>query len=249
MTDYRRLVAAAYHHAGIPSAQQDPTLPDQIVQAVADLTPQLAGPDRPGEDYLAKLGRLNAAHQQAVEVVLADLLPQPRPEEDKDTAQSWPPTWPTDPDHPLNDDQLVETMTEADIRQHLQDFDRQHQPAATTPTLDELTARARAFADARDWHQFHTPRNLAMALTGEVGELVAELQWLTDAQITQGLRGELRQRLSHEMADVFIYLLRLADVTGIDLVTAANDKIDLNERRYPADRARGNALKYTDLET
>jgi NTP pyrophosphatase (non-canonical NTP hydrolase) len=87
-----------------------------------------------------------------------------------------------------------------------------------------------------------------MAIAGEAGELVAELQWTTDAEIDAGLKeGDLKSRLGHEMADVLIYLIRLADVCRIDLVDAAHAKIDLNEARYPVEAARGTAAKYNKL--
>ncbi len=95
-----------------------------------------------------------------------------------------------------------------------------------------LRQRVHDFAIERDWEQFHTPKNLAMALTGEVGELVTELQWKTDREITEALQsGELRNRIKQEAADVLIYLLRLADVCGFDLLGAAKEKIELNSRR------------------
>ena len=88
-----------------------------------------------------------------------------------------------------------------------------------------LRSRLREFAVARDWEQYHTPRNLAMALSGEAGELIAELQWLDDDGTTAGLgEGPLKERLGDEAADVLIYLVRLADVCGIDLIECANAK-------------------------
>ncbi|AHI01810.1 NTP pyrophosphatase (non-canonical NTP hydrolase) [Kutzneria viridogrisea] len=114
--------------------------------------------------------------------------------------------------------------------------------------FEDLAARLRAFAAARDWEQFHTPKNLAMALAGEAGELVAELQWLTEEQIREQVGGgELRQRVSDEVADVLLYLVRFADVCGIDPLRAALDKIDRNEERYPAALAKGSATKYDQL--
>jgi NTP pyrophosphatase (non-canonical NTP hydrolase) len=101
-------------------------------------------------------------------------------------------------------------------------------------TLEDLRLRLRRFAADRDWDQFHTPKNLAMALAGEAGELVAEFQWLTPDQSATvmsnptsaaGVRGEL--------ADVFIYLTRLADVLDVDLLSAAESKIETNETRFP----------------
>ncbi|TCN39808.1 MazG-like nucleotide pyrophosphohydrolase family protein [Kribbella orskensis] len=114
--------------------------------------------------------------------------------------------------------------------------------------LETLRQELAEFAAERDWEQFHTPKNLAMALAGEVGELAAELQWLTDEEIRQGLAtGVLRQRVAGEVADVFIYLLRLADVCGIELLSAAHAKVVENRVRYPVEKARGNARKYDEL--
>lgn len=118
--------------------------------------------------------------------------------------------------------------------------------------MESVRARLRAFADERDWQQFHTPKNLAMALTGEVGELVAEMQWMTDVEVltaTQDQSSGAGERIRQEMADVLLYLVRLADVCGVDLLSAAQAKIALNERKYPANLARGNARKYTELAT
>lgn len=113
---------------------------------------------------------------------------------------------------------------------------------ALTPNLDALTAALREFAAERDWEQFHTPKNLAMALAGEAGELVAEFQWLT-AEQSADLTVEQRAAVAEEMADVLIYLCRLADVTGIDLLHAAAAKLESNRSRYTVDAARGNAQK------
>lgn len=115
--------------------------------------------------------------------------------------------------------------------------------------LNGLAARLRAFADERQWHQFHTPRNLAMAVAGEVGELLAELQWETDENVQEAMRSDaaFRQRVETELADVLIYLVRMADVMQVDLLEAAERKIDENEGRYPPKLARGNARKYTQL--
>ncbi|GIF66225.1 nucleotide pyrophosphohydrolase [Asanoa ishikariensis] len=113
--------------------------------------------------------------------------------------------------------------------------------------LAALTARLAAFADERDWDQFHTPKNLVMALAGEVGELTAEFQWLTAAESATVLTDEQRaDRVRAEIGDVMIYLTRLAGVLGIDLVAAAHAKLDDSARRYPAERVRGSADKATD---
>lgn len=102
-------------------------------------------------------------------------------------------------------------------------------------TLDALAARLRAFADARDWHQFHTPKNLAMALSGEVGELAAVFQWLTPEQSSSAMAdADLAHEIRDELADVLIYLVRLADVLNVNLLDAANAKVDRNEDRFPA---------------
>ena len=113
--------------------------------------------------------------------------------------------------------------------------------------LRELQQRVAAFAAARDWEPFHSPKNLAMALSVEAAELVEEFQWLTEEQ-SRALDAERRERVRLELADVFIYLLRIADKLGVDLVTAANDKIVLNEKKYPAERVRGDARKYTEYD-
>ncbi|MCW7538447.1 nucleotide pyrophosphohydrolase [Aquabacterium sp. A7-Y] len=112
-------------------------------------------------------------------------------------------------------------------------------------SLARLTARLRDFAAARDWQPFHSPKNLAMALAGETGELIAEFQWLTEAE-SHAPDAARRQRIEDEAADVMIYLLRLADGLGIDLIAAANAKMDRNETRYPVERSRGSAKKYDE---
>ncbi|MET7876164.1 nucleotide pyrophosphohydrolase [Micromonospora profundi] len=110
--------------------------------------------------------------------------------------------------------------------------------------MDELTSRVRAFAEERDWQQFHTPKNLAMALAGEVGELIAEFQWLTPEQAAVVMsEPDAGSRVKAEMGDVMIYLARLADVLGVDLIEAALTKLEDSARRYPVDQARGSAVK------
>jgi NTP pyrophosphatase (non-canonical NTP hydrolase) len=104
----------------------------------------------------------------------------------------------------------------------------------------------REFARARDWEQFHTPKNLAMALAGEAGELVAEFQWLTPEE-SANLDPETLARVRSELGDVMNYLVRLADLLNIDPVEAANAKIDESERRYDADLYRGSARKAPPL--
>ncbi|GAA3609776.1 nucleotide pyrophosphohydrolase [Nonomuraea rosea] len=111
-----------------------------------------------------------------------------------------------------------------------------------TTELEHLAARLREFAQVREWEQFHTPKNLAMALAGEVGELVAEFQWLT-AEESRSPGPDALARMRTELGDVTLYLIRLADVLGVDLMAAAEAKLDDNDRRYDADRYRGSARK------
>lgn len=116
-------------------------------------------------------------------------------------------------------------------------------------SLDNLIALVRGFADNRDWNQFHTPRNLVLALAGEVGELAATLQWVSDSEVSEWLKSsENRSQFEAELADVFSYLLRLADQTDVDLGKVLRAKVLVNELRYPQDRARGSSGKYTDYE-
>ncbi|NAZ80577.1 nucleotide pyrophosphohydrolase [Kineococcus sp. R8] len=113
----------------------------------------------------------------------------------------------------------------------------------------ELQSSLNSFARERDWEQFHTPKNLIMALTGEVGELTELFQWLTPQECEAVAVNEVqRVRVAEEMADILAYLLRLADVLSIDLEAALKAKIVVNEQKYPVDRSRGNARKYTDYE-
>lgn len=109
-------------------------------------------------------------------------------------------------------------------------------------TLEELTALVREFAVERDWEQFHNPKNLAMAVAGEAGELVAELQWLT-AEESMALGDAKRKAVAAEMADVLIYLCRMADVLGVDLLDAAAAKVEANGARYGVEQAKGSAEK------
>ncbi len=115
-------------------------------------------------------------------------------------------------------------------------------------TLTELAVRLREFAAAREWEKFHTPKNLAMALAGEVGELVAELQWLTPEEAERVMADpEAAARMRSELADVTIYLVRLADVLGVDLIGVARAKLAESEERYDVDNYRGSARKAPPL--
>lgn len=110
------------------------------------------------------------------------------------------------------------------------------------PSLDDLTQQLRDFARERDWEQFHSPKNLAMALIVEAAELVEHFQWLTEAQ-SQMLAPDRREPVAQELADVLLYLVRLADCLNIDLMDAAQRKLLLNAQKYPADQVRGSAKK------
>jgi dCTP diphosphatase len=112
--------------------------------------------------------------------------------------------------------------------------------------LAALRDRLRRFAAERDWEQFHSPKNLAIALNVEAGELLEHFQWLTDDG-SRSLPAQELAGIGEELADVLLYLIRLADQLGIGLLAAAEAKIDANARKYPADKARGNSRKYTDL--
>jgi dCTP diphosphatase len=113
--------------------------------------------------------------------------------------------------------------------------------------LRALQQRLAAFAAVRDWDQFHSPKNLAMALAVEAAELVEEFQWLSEEQ-SKALDAERRERVRLELADVFIYLLRIADKLDVDLLRAVDDKIVHNERKYPAERVRGDSRKYDQYD-
>jgi len=112
--------------------------------------------------------------------------------------------------------------------------------------MEKLRDQMREFARLRDWDQFHSPKNLAMALSAEAGELLEVFQWLTESQ-SRELPPEARAAASEEIADVLLYLVRLADGLGIDPVDAARRKLVANARKYPVDKARGIAKKYTEL--
>jgi dCTP diphosphatase len=112
--------------------------------------------------------------------------------------------------------------------------------------LQGLRAQLRDFSAARDWEQFHSPKNLAMALAGEAGEMLEIFQWLTEAQ-SRALDPRSLAAARDEVADILLYLVRLADQLGIDPLAEAQRKLGENEKKYPADKARGNARKYTDL--
>ena len=115
-------------------------------------------------------------------------------------------------------------------------------------SIENLRERLARFAQERDWEQFHSPKNLSMALIAEAAELVEHFQWLTEAQ-SYALSADKRREVSLELADIFIFLIRCADRLGVDLIAVANEKTDINEQRYPSHKVRGSARRaseYTD---
>jgi len=118
----------------------------------------------------------------------------------------------------------------------------------STPSdiLGRLRDELRRFAAERDWDQFHSPKNLASALSVEAAELLEHFQWLTEEQSRQ-MPPETLSSVRHEIADVLLYLIRLADQLKIDLSDAANEKLRLNAEKYPVEKSRGNSRKYTSF--
>lgn len=114
-------------------------------------------------------------------------------------------------------------------------------------SIDSLRDRLREFARERDWDQFHTPKNLSMALIGEAAELVEHFQWV-DGNNSHLLDDKVRPSVEEEIADIFIYLVRIADKLDIDLYSAAERKIAINACKYPADKVKGSSKKYTEYE-
>jgi len=113
-------------------------------------------------------------------------------------------------------------------------------------SLLQLRDALRAFAAERDWDQFHSPRNLATALSVEAAELLEPFQWLTDEQ-SRGLPPDARAAVEQELADVLLYLVRLADTLDVDLAAAARAKIARNAEKYPVEKSRGSSRKYDTL--
>ena len=111
--------------------------------------------------------------------------------------------------------------------------------------MEHLASALQRFAEERDWQQFHTPKNLAMALTAEAGELLEIFQWLTPEQ-SQSLETKKQEELADELGDILIYLVRLASVTGIDLLQAARAKLEKNEQKYPVTQVKGDPRKYSE---
>jgi dCTP diphosphatase len=118
--------------------------------------------------------------------------------------------------------------------------------ATKSTTLSDLRNSLRKFTADRDWDQYHSPKNLAAALIVEAAELLEHFQWMTEEE-SKVLTAKQIARVSEEMADVFIYLVRLADKLDINLLEAAHEKIKQNAAKYPIDRARGSSRKYSEL--
>lgn len=121
-------------------------------------------------------------------------------------------------------------------------------PRDPATSLGELKQRVLAFAQERDWEQFHTPKNLSMALAAEAAELMENFLWMTPEDSLQAVNEPGRRtNVEHELADVVIYALQFANRTGIDLATAITAKMAQNARKYPVEKARGRSEKYTEL--
>lgn len=115
-------------------------------------------------------------------------------------------------------------------------------------TLEDLRGRLSQFAREREWTPFHTPKNLAMAVAGEAGELVALFQWMRPEESeVEMLAPESLQKVRSEIADVFLYLLQLADRLELDLLEASAAKLVENSEKYPISKSKGNSTKYTDF--
>ncbi|XP_039620965.1 glutamyl-tRNA(Gln) amidotransferase subunit B, mitochondrial [Polypterus senegalus] len=117
------------------------------------------------------------------------------------------------------------------------------------PTLEDIRKMQAHFTDERDWNQFHQPRNLLLALVGEVGEVAELFQW--KGEVAEGLpdwSGKEKEQLSHELSDVLIYLVELAEKCHVDLPQAVLDKMALNRQKYPANKVQGSAKKYTEYQ-
>ena len=116
----------------------------------------------------------------------------------------------------------------------------------TNSELIKLRDALRQFAHARDWEQFHSPKNLAAALSVEAAELLEHFQWLTEDE-SKNLSAESRHAVSLEAADVLLYLIRLSDKLNIDLIASAQEKMLLSAEKYPIDKARGSSKKYDEF--
>lgn len=117
-----------------------------------------------------------------------------------------------------------------------------------TKKIEDLQATLRQFADDRDWNQFHSPKNLSMALSAEVGELLEHFQWLSEEQSYLKDNDAVKNLVSEELADIFLYLLRLCDRLNVNIIDSASKKIQVNDGKYPVELSKGKATKYTHLK-
>ena len=115
-----------------------------------------------------------------------------------------------------------------------------------TDSLRDLALQLKRFAQARDWEQFHSPKNLASALIVEAAELLEHFQWKSESE-SRALSDDERAAVGSEIADVLLYLVHLSAALGIDPIAAAQDKLVVNEQKYPVDLSRGRSKKYTEL--
>lgn len=118
--------------------------------------------------------------------------------------------------------------------------------APPSTSLTDLRDRLRQFAKERQWDQFHSPKNLASALSVEAAELLEHFQWMTESE-SSNVGADRKAMIEQEVADVLLYLVRIADKLDIDLVAAADAKLRINAAKYPVERARGSSRKYTEL--
>ena len=115
------------------------------------------------------------------------------------------------------------------------------------PAIEELKLKLKEFAQVRDWEQFHSPKNLSMALSVEASELLEHFQWMTE-QDSSELSPQRHAAVAFEMADIFIFLLRLSDQLNIDLMEMTKRKMELNEKRYPVEKVKSSSKKYNEYD-
>lgn len=115
----------------------------------------------------------------------------------------------------------------------------------TIEEIEDIKIRLQEFADERDWDQFHNPKNLSMALIAEAAELVEHFQWLSEEE-SRLIQGDKLEAVRHELADIMIYLIRIADKLNVDLLHAVEKKMTINAEKYPADKVMGQHKKYTE---
>jgi len=113
--------------------------------------------------------------------------------------------------------------------------------------IDEIQKRLDKFAKDRDWEQFHNPKNLAMALSVEVAELVEIFQWSNSGGLDEIKDEKIRKKIEEEIADIFIYLIKISGKLNLDLMKIIYEKIEKNEQKYPVAKSRGSSKKYSDL--